>query len=479
MQALRGSALVLTLAFVAAAGPASAQGGGSPARWIDSVFADYDERSPGCAVGVVRDGGLAFARGYGMASLDAARPITPTTPFYIASLSKQFTAMAILLLERDGRLSLDDPVRRWVPELPLFGARVTLRHLLHHTSGIRDYFTLLGIAGWQRENTFTETELLELVARQRGLNFEPGEQFLYSNTGYALLGIVVRRASGQSLRDFARARIFEPLGMRHTQFRDDHRQVIPGAAVGYQGDADFPRSEPNLDVVGDGGVFSTIEDLARWDANFRTHRVGGQAIIAALQTSGTLNSGVRTQYGLGLALQNILGERAVSHSGAYAGFRSTMLRFPERDLSIITLCNISTAPALADRVAALHLGPGSTGPPSAFIADLMARAPAPHAATPQGLAPLDPTPLPDALVWLEGRYYSDELNMHVVLQSTDPVLVLRRPRGDDMRFHVRGTDEYTTRDGIVLRVLRAEGGHVKGFALSYGRVRDLVFIRQL
>jgi CubicO group peptidase (beta-lactamase class C family) len=227
----------VVLATIAFAGTAGAQkvAPDSAARWIDSIFAPYaSQQSPGCAVGVTRGGSLVFARGYGMADLEHDTPITPATRFYIASLSKQFTAMSIVLLAQDHRLSLDDSIRKWVPEVPSFGAPITLRQLLHHTSGLRDYFTLLAVAGWPSDGPLTEKGFLDLVARQKSLNFSPGDEFLYSNTGYALLSIVVHRASGETLRDFARERIFDPLGMWSTEFRDDHTQLIPRRALGYQ-----------------------------------------------------------------------------------------------------------------------------------------------------------------------------------------------------------------------------------------------------
>ena len=242
-----------TAVLIVALGAANASAGAQPRlaqldsanRWVDSIFAPYSSTSsPGCAVGVVRDGQLAFAKGYGMADLEHDTPITPSTRFYIASLSKQFTAMSIVLLAQEGRLSLDDWVRRWVPQVPSFGAPITLRQLLHHTSGLRDYFTLLALSGWPSDGLLTEPQFVDLVSRQKNLNFTPGDEFLYSNTGYALLAMVVERASGQSLRDYAADHIFKPLGMAHTEFRDDHTQLIPHRAVGYQPTASGFRLEP-------------------------------------------------------------------------------------------------------------------------------------------------------------------------------------------------------------------------------------------
>ena len=284
---LRRAVLVLVLSAVP--GGAQRPPGDSVSRWVDSIFAPFaSPQSPGCAVGVRQRGSVVLAKGYGMADLEHDTWITPETPFYIASMSKQFTAMSIVLLASDGRLSLDDSIRKWVPEVPSFGTTITLRHLLHHTSGLRDYFTLLAVSGWPSDGQLTTDQFLSLLGRQERLNFAPGDEFLYSNTGYALLSIVVQRASGLSLRDFAARRIFRPLGMTHTEFRDDHTLLIPQRALGYQPEGSTYRiSQPQFDVVGDGGVYSTVDDLAKWDANFETGRVGGKDGIANDADAGT------------------------------------------------------------------------------------------------------------------------------------------------------------------------------------------------
>src|ERR1051325_8549675 len=271
-------------AVVAAPITVAAQDSAMQARWVDTIFAPFARRNePGCVVGVVRGGQLAIAKGYGAADLYRKIANTPRTPFYVASLSKQFTAMSVVLLAQDGKLSLTDDVRKWIPEVPRLGP-ITIEQLLNHTSGLRDYYSLLGITGWRPNELFTEATLLDLISRQRALNFTPGSEFLYNNTGYALLGIVVRRASGESLRQFAATRIFKPLGMTHTQFRDDHSQVIDGEAIGYlKTPTGYSVSIPQLDVVGDGGVFTTVEDLAKWDGNLDSGVVGGKAGVGMLQ----------------------------------------------------------------------------------------------------------------------------------------------------------------------------------------------------
>jgi len=450
-------------------------------RWVDSIFAPYGSTaSPGCAVGIVRDGQLAFAKGYGMADLEHDTPITPATRFYISSLSKQFTAMSIVLLAQEGRLSLDDWIRRWVPQVPSFGPPITLRQLLHHTSGLRDYFTLLALSGWPSDGLLTERQFLDLVSRQKSLNFTPGDEFLYSNTGYALLGLVVERASGQSLRDYAAEHIFKPLGMTHTEFRDDHTQLIPHRAVGYQPTAGggYRISQPEFDVVGDGGVYSTIEDLAKWDANFESGRVGGKSGVAELEEAGRLNNGQTIPYALALTVGDLSGVSTYSHRGAYGGYRSAMVMVPSRRLSVITLCNTSSAPTtIADQVATVHLGLVTQQRNVTRALDFAA-----------GPFNVGTTPSPgdstvsrkrnDQLSQLAGDYYSPELDLAVSLLPKDGVLLLRRAHESDLRFITFTTDLFTNNDQMLLRVVRSDRGAITGFTLTINRVRDLEFARR-
>jgi CubicO group peptidase (beta-lactamase class C family) len=486
MGLVRRTTAMLMVALGAASASAGAQARlaqlDSANRWVDSIFAPYSSTSsPGCAVGVVRDGQLAFAKGYGMADLEHDTPITPSTRFYIASLSKQFTAMSIVLLAQEGRLSLDDWVRRWVPQVPSFGAPITLRQLLHHTSGLRDYFTLLALSGWPSDGLLTEPQFIDLVSRQKNLNFTPGDEFLYSNTGYALLAMVVERASGQSLRDYAADHIFKPLGMTHTEFRDDHTQLIPHRAVGYQPTAaGFRLSQPELDVVGDGGVFSTIEDLAKWDANFDSGRVGGKEGVAELEEPGRLNNGQTIPYALALTLGDMAGMGTFSHRGAYGGYRSAMLMIPSRHLGVITLCNTSGAPTtLVDQVATVHLG---------LITQQRTAAAGPARDVAAGPGNRGPPPSPgdstiarkrnDQLTQLAGDYYSPELDLAVSLVPKEGILLLRRAHESDLRFITFTTDLFTNNDQMLLRIVRSERGAITGFTLTINRVRDLEFVKR-
>jgi CubicO group peptidase (beta-lactamase class C family) len=349
-------AITLALAIPAAA---AAQGESANPK-VDSIFAAFDKRdSPGCAVAVVDAGKTVFAKGYGMASLEHDLPITPSSAFYAASVSKQFTAFAVAMLAQQGKLSLDDDIRKWIPEVPNFGKTITVRNLIHHTSGLRDYFGLLGMTGWPSDGPLTEARFLDLVGRQKALNFDPGARHLYSNTGYVLLSILVKRVSGQSLREFSDQAIFGPLGMSNSHFRDDHATLVKNRALAYSPRAGgWELNMPGFDVVGDGGLFTTVEDMAKWARNFDDHTVGGDAVAAQVLTRGRLTSGDSIPYAFGLSHGVYRGQPTIDHGGAYGGYRTQLLRFPVQRFAVVTLCNSSTAnPAqLSQSVASVYLG---------------------------------------------------------------------------------------------------------------------------
>jgi CubicO group peptidase (beta-lactamase class C family) len=356
-------ALALVAALLSAVPPVHAQVETLPDTLrtrVDQVFAFVGPDEPGCALGVIRNGGLAYGKGYGLANLDWGIPIGTSTVFDIGSVSKQFTATAVALLDMEGVLSLDDDVRRWVPEMPDYGRSVTIRHLLNHTSGIRDYLTLLNLAGFDFANVFDEADGVRLITRQRAPNFEPGSEYLYSNSGYLLLANIVRRASGMSLREFLQARVFEPLGMTQTSVWDLNTEVLPRRATGYsRAGADEWRINHawNFQMGGDGQVITSIEDLARWDANFYEPVVGGWGLMDRLHTRGVLSNGDTISYALGLTLDQYRGLRRVQHGGSWAGFRAVLARFPDQRTSIAVECNRSDAnpSAYASAVADLIL----------------------------------------------------------------------------------------------------------------------------
>jgi CubicO group peptidase (beta-lactamase class C family) len=313
-----------------------------PSEQVDKLFEKMDRTiSPGCAVAAIRDGKILYQRGYGMADLDHNVPITADTVFQVASMSKQFTAAAIVMLARERKLSLDDEVRKYVPELPDFGVPVTLRQLVHHTSGLRDQWELVGLAGWRYSpDLITDDDVLSIMSRQKDLNFPPGSKHMYSNTGYTLLAQVVKRVSGQSFREFTTSRIFQPLGMRNTHFRDDHAEIVKNMAYGYVPAKDtFRISITNFDTVGATSLLTTVEDLALWDENFYNPRVGGPEMIRQMLERGKLNDGEQLDYAFGLVIGKHRGLATVDHAGGDAGYRSDMIRFPDQHFTALCLCN--------------------------------------------------------------------------------------------------------------------------------------------
>ncbi|HKT07881.1 MAG TPA: serine hydrolase domain-containing protein, partial [Gemmatimonadaceae bacterium] len=280
-------------------------------RAIDAVFQPYDKPNvPGCALGVFRDGHIAYGRGYGWADLERRVPITTATLFDIGSTSKQFAAASIALLAEEHKLSFDDEVRKYIPELPDYGAPLTIDNMMRHTSGLRDYAGLLALAGHSLEEVTTDSQALDLIVHQRHLNFPSGTRFSYSNTGYFLLSVIVERLTGTSLADFARTHIFLPLGMTHTVYRNHFAMLIPNRALGYApapNDSGFRISMSNWEQTGDGSVQLSVDDALKWDENFYHPRVGGETMVDELEQRGTLTNGDSIGYGRGLFLDTYRG----------------------------------------------------------------------------------------------------------------------------------------------------------------------------
>ncbi len=359
--------ILVAAGTIAAPGLAASQGQANSAdttyRIVDRVFESWrgdDADGPGCAVGVSRNGEVVYERGYGMANMETGTPITPASIFHVASVSKQFTAMAVMLLARDGKLSVDDDIRKYLPEIPDYGTPITIRHLLTHTSGLRDQWALLRLArGRFEENRITDADVLDIASRQQGLNFTPGAEYVYSNTGYTLLAVIVKRVSGKSLRDFADERIFKPLGMTRTHFHDDYTMLVPGRTSAYARRGNGWRvSVPNFDTYGATSLFTTVGDLLKWEANLDRPTVGDSALFREMEAPAHLTSGDTTDYGFGLSADIYRGARVVGHGGADAGYRSYVGRFPQHGLAIAIACNASTANpgALANGVADAYLG---------------------------------------------------------------------------------------------------------------------------
>ncbi|MCX6143110.1 MAG: serine hydrolase [Ignavibacteriales bacterium] len=327
---------------------------------VDSLFVQWDKpNSPGCALGVIKNGELIYRRGYGMANLEHGIPISARSVFDLASMSKQFTAACVVLLSQQGKLSLDDDVRKYIPELPAYGKMITIRKLLNHTSGLRDYPDLMDLAGYQLEEVTNTRDALGIISRQKTLNFNPGEEWLYSNSGYFLASVIVERVSGKSMQAFAKENIFEPLGMTATMYLDNHATIVPHRATGYElrKEGGFQIKMSNWEETGDGAIQTSVEDLLMWDNNFYNPKVGGKALIEQLLTPGKLNSGEKLQYALGLSVGTYKGLDMISHGGAWAGYRAELIRFPKQKLSVVCLCNLATMDPsrLAQQVAEVYL----------------------------------------------------------------------------------------------------------------------------
>jgi CubicO group peptidase (beta-lactamase class C family) len=344
---------------------------------VDALFAEWDSTvTPGCSMAVSKDGRIVQERGYGMANLEHGVPNRADTVFHVASVSKQFTAAAIALLILEGKLSADDPIRKHLPEMPEFDRVITVGHLVHHTSGLRDHSEILELSGWRYYQDLVTTEdAMSVLVKQKALLFEPGSRYNYSNTNYLLMGEIVQRVTGKTLREFAEERIFEPLGMEHSHFRDHFPEVVRGFASGYGVEGgEFVTSLTNFSIAGYSTLLTTVGDLMKWEENFYTGKVGGKAFVDLMQTRVPLSDGKPNKYAYGIVVDEHRGLPSVEHSGGDAGYSSHLVRFPQQHLSVTVLCNVNTADArsLAMRTAEIHLGLGPEAAPKRQPAPVVA-----------------------------------------------------------------------------------------------------------
>ncbi|WP_395334803.1 serine hydrolase domain-containing protein [Novosphingobium sp. BL-8H] len=394
---IAGVMTAIGIAGAAYAAPAPAPGPATAPQiaQVDAIFARWAHQdTPGCAVAVSRDGQIIAQRVYGMASLELGVPAKLDSIYEAGSDSKQFTAAATLMLAREGKLSLDDDIRKYVPEMPDYGAPVTIRHLLHHTSGLRDWGSVAAIEGWPRNSrTADNQDMLGILVHQKELNFAPGAHYLYSNSNFNLLAIIIQRVSGQSLADFTHDRIFVPLGMTHTRWRDDHGDVVVSRTGAYEFERDVYRNDQVIeDAYGNGGLLTTVGDLVKWQAALDDDRFG-PGFTEAMQQPTALNDGTRIAYALALVNLDHNGEQEVSHSGSTGGYRAWMARYPKQKLAVSLLCNGGNAdtPTLGRAVADVFLPAFKAQPytpkgplPTGLYADGMTGFPVRFAADAQG-----------------------------------------------------------------------------------------------
>lgn len=467
----RATVAALVLLILPACAPATTGSGGPANPEVDAIFADLEGDRPGAAVGVLWNGEVVHRAGYGAAHLDHGIPITPGTVFDIASISKQFGAIAALLLESEGKLDLDADVRAYVPELPDFGAVITARHLVHHTSGIRDWPHAMALGGIGFTDVISFEKILRMLHRQQAINFEPGSEYAYSNTGYNLLARVIEVQSGMTFREYTQSRIFGPLEMTRTHFSDDYLEVVPGRAESYAPIADaggFQRQPNQLTALASSSLHTSIDDFIRWMRNYETGQVGGEEMLRTMVQPGVLASGDTLDYAHGLSVGDFRGLSTFGHGGSWVGYRTNFARFPEHDLSIAVFCNVSDCdPAgRARRVAEV------------FIGDLMG----PEAETPEPEAEAEGPVLTAAqLQEYAGSYRSPELDSTYDLEvDADGRLVASHWRNDPGVLSPTGADTFAGDQWFLpeVRFVRDGGGRVSGFTVTGVRVRDLVFERQ-
>lgn len=450
---------------------------------VDALYAGYNAKpSPGLAVAIVRDGKIILRKGYGMASIEHGVAITPSTVFDTASLAKQFTGMAVAMLVGEGKIRLTDDVRKYIPEFPDFGQPVTIEHLLHHTSGLRDWPGTLRVAGWSYEDVISFRQVLTMAYHQRSLNFTPGAEHLYSNTGYNVLAEVVQRVTGQSFRAWTDEHLFQPLGMTHTHFRDDHTEVIANRAFGYRRGKDGAwRNVPdNLTAVGSSSLFSSVDDFALWLINFDRATVGGKAAVALMQTPGKLNDGTTTPYGFGITTGSYRGLPMFTHSGGWAAFDTYTVYFPQQKLGIVVLANSDSINAQNEiiRIANIYLEKELAPEPPRSNAE--ADEALDEASAAKAVITLTSTPV-SPLTDYAGEYWSEELGTSYRVVVKDGALEMQHGRIGDVPLTRRAADVFGSAVGYLgsIAFQRDAAGRVTGFVVNGDeRSRDIAFVKR-
>ncbi|NOR14616.1 MAG: serine hydrolase [Candidatus Aminicenantes bacterium] len=444
---------------------------------VDALFAQWDKvDSPGAAVGIFKDGRIIYARGYGMANLEYNIPNTPQTVFRIGSTSKHFTAMCIALLIEKKKITDGDDIRLYIPELLKYGKAITIGNMLHHTSGFRNYEALMELAGRDGDTIkvpfYTDKDALDMIVRQKKLNFSPGERYSYSNTNYFLLAEMVGRVSGMKTSDFAKKYMFEPLEMQSTHFHDDINVIVKNRASGYspKEGGGFRINMTQLEQIGTGSIYTTIEDLFKWDQNFYNNKLGlgRQSLIKMVETPGALNNGVDIEYGFGLDVGAFYGLKLISHGGSFVGFRSYYMRFPDQRFSIVILANQGPFPdyEIAGNIAILYLQDLFTEPLDKKQRTYRDR---------EERSSLQRIQLmPKQLEQYNGVYYSEELDAYYTLYTEANNLIMRVGRYYTAPLESVSLDEFRWNYGNVF-FNRNSSGNVSGFFLNQDLIRDLDF----
>jgi CubicO group peptidase (beta-lactamase class C family) len=439
---------------------------------VSQLMSAINQKTPGAVVAIVRNGKLTYGQGFGLANLEYDIPNSTTTPYHMASVAKQFTALAIVMLANEEKLSIDEDIQSYLPDMPKFEHKITIRHLLNHTSGLRDHWALWRMSGGLMDDVIRQSDLMRLIKRQKDLNFKPGHQYMYSNTGYLLLSEIVTAVSGQKFADWMRVNIFKPLGMNNTQIYDNHERIIKNRAYSYKNsNTGLAKSVLSYANTGATSLFSTAEDLALWFGNFHTGKVGGKKAIKQLQQQGLLNNGDTIDYALGLFVDKENGLKRISHGGADAGYRTYVSYYPELDVGLILLANSAGFPGymIAQDVAA------------AFFGEHMVYKSQPEKRNNPATPPSKPAqqewqPSVAELSSYKGRYYSGELDTFYMVCIEEGRLKISHTRHGEHYLSAKEKDTFRADQGYlgIVKFYRSKDKVVEQLSFSNGRVRNLM-----
>ncbi|WP_437395877.1 serine hydrolase domain-containing protein [Flagellimonas lutimaris] len=435
---------------------------------IDALFNDWDlGNHPGGVVGVAKADEVIYSNSFGNASLEYQVPNTTETLFNIGSISKQFTAMGIILLEKRGLLSIDDPVQRYFPEFPIFNKSITIKHLLQHTSGLRDFHDLMALAGWRGDDYRTNEDVLRLLQKQTDLNFEPGEQFMYSNTGYVVLAEIIEKVTGEGFKTWMQNNVFEPLQMQNTYVEDNYQRIVPSRATSYYHSHDkvFEMAQGYWAYTGAGNMYSTVEDLLKWSNNFYNSSKEWEGAFEMLQTLGQLSNGTPINYGYGIYVDEKFEKKRIQHAGVVGGYRTFLSIYPEEELSIVVLTNFSNAPfgEKADDIAGILFSKTrkKNNPFSnSNVVEKKKNQPS------QSLDLTDYT----------GTFYSPEIDTHYTFYLKSDTLKCSHARYGELKMEVVGLDMFKSSWPLGnIKMSRNKKGEIIGLHISTGRVKNLWF----
>jgi CubicO group peptidase (beta-lactamase class C family) len=437
---------------------------------VDKILSQYKATNPGCQLSIERNGKIIYSTAMGLADLEHNVPLTTNSIIEAGSVSKQFTAAALLLLEQQGKLSLNDDVRKYIPELSDYGMPIKLSHMIHHTSGLRDWGSIASLTGWSRGTQFyTNEDALEIIVRQKELNNKPGDEFIYSNSNYNLAAIIVQRVSGLTLADFTKKYIFEPAGMTNTQWRDDPNRIVKNRAIAYsKTETDYKLNMPNEYVYGNGGLLTTTEDLLKWSNFYQQGKMGTSSLLAKQLQTESLNNGKKNVYGAGLFIMKVRGWDNISHGGATAGYRAYLETFTELKLTIAILSNTPefNINALANKVDKIFITDKTDN--TAIIEK------------PKEEPKIEPAALsPEALKTYEGIYFSEETNSTVTFRVQEEKLMIRLNGNTiyPMKSTTKDTFRIEALDGDLV-FSRSTMNKLNSFKISIGRARNVAFTKK-